>query len=174
MKIYQIMLGECPKYLGSCVESVKDFSKRKDIEYNQISSIPDDVCKVSSFGNSYVDNYFYFRTVSEFIRLKLLSTEKDILVVDWDIFLNDSFDFSKDSSRIIFSNNPMECMIYNSTNNEIFQSIYESVLKNDEYKMAGKLPLINGITKYIKENNLKYFEFDPKSYKHLDNCRLMQ
>lgn len=68
---------------------------------------------------------------------------------------------------------PKECMIYNSNNIEIFKNIYGSVLI-DEYMQAGKLPLINGINKYIRENNLKYFEFDPKSYKHLDNCRLIQ
>lgn len=88
-------------------------------------------------------------------------------------FLYDTFENSV-GDLPIFTNNPMECMIYNGTDLTPFKKIKEYA-GNIEVSKAGDLPLITSIEKYLKDHpNFKYRNFDAKSYKHLDNCRLMQ
>jgi hypothetical protein len=173
MKIYQILLGDVPEYLQYCVDSVIDFSNKNNILYEAITEIPSWCEELMLNQKRYCDKFYLYRSVSEWIRFDLLSSENTILIPDWDIYLNKNF--SPDFGDLpIFCDHPIECMIYNGNKKDDFKKMLNSIGDRSDIK-SGDIYLARGIQKYIDTNiDFKYTIFDNFQYKHLDNCRLVR
>lgn len=173
MKIYQILLGEVPEYLQHCVDSVVKFSEKNNYEYQTIREIPSWCNKLQKENSRYCDKFYLYRSVSEWIRFDLLSSENNILIPDWDIFLKNDFNQSFGDTPIL-CDHPIECMVYNGNKKDDFKKMLNSIGDRADIK-AGDIYLARGIQKYIDTNkDFNFGIFNNFHYKHLDNCRLVR
>lgn len=169
MKIYQVILGNIPEYLEACIKSVEIFSSKFRYDLVQIKNIDDKYKIVPKWKDSQNSEYFYNRIVKDWISLDILSSEKNVLFIDWDIYLYKDFKFIGGKLPVL-STYPFDCMMYNGEDLESFKKIKELAGNMEDLK-PGQLPLHIGFGKY---NNFKYKEFDNKTYKHLTNSLMVQ
>lgn len=169
IKVYQVLLGKIPEYLVSCIKSVESFCTRSEFEYVPVTEIPDDLRCVPNWGSE----FFRLRLIKDWISLQILSSQCNVLFIDWDIYLYESFEFSY-KSLPVFASYPMECMMFNSECIDLFKRFYE--LAGDPSKIIpGELLLSKVINKHILEKpDFKYLNFKNETFMHLDNCRLAQ
>ncbi len=169
MKIYQVIIGELPEYLVACVESVIAYCDRSKNEYIRITEIPEKLSLIPSEPNEYFRN----RLIKDWIVLDLLSSEPEIMVVDWDIYLYSNFYFLAQRYPA-FATWPMDCMMYNADKILAFDRM-KKLAGDVTNTKPGHLLLADVIAKYRNEiRDFRYTNFDNNQYKHIDNCRLMQ
>lgn len=164
MRIVQIIFGEIPEHLVPCISSVKKYARKKGIGYSIVSEIP------LSFGvPPEHKKYAWYRCLSEHIKIDLLSTEKKVLVLDWDIYLYSGFDFDWNKPHLY--NHPPECMIYNGDDLETFRVI-KGYMPADV--MAERLDLMKAILRYQSDTGKEFSVFDNEKVKHWCNYQTLR
>ena len=124
MIIAQIMFGNIPEHLKYCVESVINYAKRNNVDYEQILTISDGYTIPNNLSDK--QKYKYISEIADRIKLNLLSKDQYSLIIDWDIYLYSNFDF-KFGDEPVFFDHPPESMIYNGSNTELFQEIKNAI-----------------------------------------------
>lgn len=172
MKIYQVILGVLPEYLNACVESVVIFADKYKYELIQIKSADEQYDCVPHWQDTKNAEYFRNRIIKDWISLDILSTEKQSLFIDWDIYLNSKKNpfIAPEGKLPILSPFPFDSMMFNGDDLESFKKIKEYAGNISDLK-PGQWPLHIGFGKY---NSFKYKEFDNKTFKHLANSLTVQ
>lgn len=156
-----------PVHLKSYVDSAKDFAEKNKYEYIVHSDFDSEKypVRVVKSTHDFSDQYLHTRTLSEIIRLKYLSTIKNVLYVDFDVYLYDNFIIPPVES---ICRNDIDCMIYNGDNTDRYKKILDGVMKK-EWK-TGDMLLSQA---FVNEPDFKTInKFDKNSYIHITNCNL--
>jgi hypothetical protein len=142
--------------------TVRLFASKNSFEYRVINNVPE------WFTGSL--DYWSVRTLSEWIKLEILSIEKYSLIVDWDIELFNNF---KVEQYLSFDQHNLDSMVYNHDRLDTFNNII-NFLKNENrnnYKES-QLILYKGIMNEIITNKIKYKIFDNYVH-HSHSCLVM-
>lgn len=153
INVVQILLGDCPPFIAKCMQTVKSFAERNAYNYTILSSVP-------SWYNGKTD-YLSLRSLSEWMRLDLLAEEENILFVDWDIKLLETFSIPND---LTFASQLMDCMMYNHDRANFFKEARESIsyLNRQDSTMIMHKAIINMLRKgfrYSTFNNYIHYEY---------------
>lgn len=170
--MYQVILGDLPEYLSACVESVARFADKCKCELIQIKNADEKYDCVPRWQDTKNAEYFRNRIIKDWISLDVLSTEKQSLFIDWDIYLNSNHNqfvapFGKLPMLAPF---PFDCMMYNGDDLESFKKIKE-LAGSMTNLIPGQWPLHIGFGKY---NSFKFREFDNKTFTHLAHSLIVQ
>jgi hypothetical protein len=157
--IYQICLGNIPEHIQPQINSVSAFAKLHGYQYHQIKEYP--------VWSVYMEkNYKTNRYISEIIRMDILSTEPDVICIDWDVELTESFQIS---DIPMFAGDSIDCIVSNGKRSDIFKNIVLDFapLRDDSDMMS--IPLFRAITMYMHKHPEFKFDFVTKGFKHTNN-----
>jgi hypothetical protein len=161
--ILQIMFGDVPLHLQSCVVSVKNYARANKWGYIGIHST-DEYFKEPKF-NSSLERFLWYRHASDWIRTRLLSEWPHLLYVDWDVFLYPDFKILEIEKMAFGKNRCVDAILYNGDQCNEFKKIHDQI----------ELPNIHD--SYNLSKVLRSYSLDHKvetfmgHYCHFDNCQ---